>query len=193
MFTKIDEIYSQHAEDVKHGLKSVDVAKLQQAADLIVRTMTADQYIFTIGNGASASIAQHWACDFTKGCYDPSRLHGAPRVISLADNSPLMTAISNDLSYEDVFSFQLERLAKKGDLLITISSSGSSPNVVKAVRAAKRMGVKTISLTGFNGGESAREADVNLHVDLQQYEATEDVHQAIMHTLRKYLISVRKH
>jgi phosphoheptose isomerase len=98
-----------------------------------------------------------------------------------------MTAISNDISYDEVYSYQLERLADPYDVLITISSSGNSPNVVSAIQKAKELNIKTIALTGFDGGWCKDNADMCLHVDIDEYEATEDVHQAIMHMIAKYI------
>lgn len=184
--TNIEHIYNSHCRTIEHGLDSIDLDLLQRAADNIVDAITYGKNIFTCGNGASAAIAQHWACDYTKGC---SVLEKGikPRVISLSANIPLMTAISNDISYDHVYSYQLERLADPGDILITISSSGNSPNVVKAVEVAKQMGVTVVALTGFHGGKSRELADIPIHVDIQEYEAAEDVHQAIMHMIAKYI------
>lgn len=186
MSTEISKILSQHTEAINRGLQSIDKLYLQEAASLLVHAIEERRNIFTIGNGASASIAQHWACDYTKGC---SKIEDdvRPKVISLAANIPLMTAISNDISYDYVYSYQLERLGDPGDVLITISSSGNSPNVVEAIIKAKEMGITVISLTGFDGGWCRDHADVPLHVDVPEYEAAEDVHQAIMHMLAKYI------
>jgi phosphoheptose isomerase len=98
-----------------------------------------------------------------------------------------MTAISNDISYDEVYAYQLERLADPGDVFISISSSGNSPSVVRACEVAIDKGLDVIALTGFNGGRTRDLAHYPLHVDIQEYEATEDVHQAIMHMIAKYL------
>lgn len=180
--------YQQHCAAVKHGLESIDLDKLQKAADAILYAIGNRATIYTAGNGASASIAQHWACDYTKGCSridDPKPFK--PRVISLSANIPLMTAISNDISYDQVYAYQLERLANVGDIFISISSSGNSPSVVEACRVALKKGMTVIALTGFEGGETRKLAHHAIHVDLPEYEATEDVHQAIMHMIAKYL------
>jgi phosphoheptose isomerase len=168
------------------GFASIDHDEFKKAAELIWMTSISNyrNNIYTIGNGASASIAQHWACDYTKGCKKGGL---RPRVISLAANIPLMTAISNDISYDDVYSFQLDALGQEGDVLVAISSSGNSPNVVKAIETAKSLKMKTIALTGFDGGKARELADISLHVDINEYEAAEDVHQAIMHMIAKYM------
>lgn len=184
--TNIEHIYHHHSTTVEYGLESINLDLLQEAADAILYAIQSGKNIFTCGNGASAAIAQHWACDYTKGCSVIER-GVKPRVISLSANIPLMTAISNDISYDDVYSYQLERLANPGDILITISSSGNSPNVVRAVEVANEMNVNVIALTGFNGGKSRELARYPIHVDVQEYEAAEDVHQAIMHMIAKYI------
>jgi phosphoheptose isomerase len=99
----------------------------------------------------------------------------------------IITAIGNDISYDEVFAYQLRSLAKPGDLLITISSSGDSENIVRTVQWAKANDVPVISMTGFNGGRSAELADVNLHVDADNYGIIEDVHQSLMHLLAQYI------
>ena len=181
------DIILDHLGLINIGFASIDHDEFKKAAELIWLTSISNHRnnIYTIGNGASASIAQHWACDYTKGC---KKGGVRPRVISLSTNIPLMTAISNDISYDDVYSFQLEALGQEGDVLVAISSSGNSPNVVKAIETAKSLKIKTIALTGFwPDNKCAEIADISLHVDIQEYEATEDVHQAIMHMIAKYI------
>ncbi len=187
--TNIKQIYKQHFDTVMEGLASIDIDKLQAAADVIVYAIKSGKRIYTAGNGASAAIAQHWACDYTKGCSDLlyEAFEFKPRVISLSANIPLMTAISNDISYDEVYSYQLERLADPGDVFISISSSGNSPSVVRACEVALERDVTVIALTGFEGGKTQELAHYPIHVDVQEYEAAEDVHQAIMHMIAKYI------
>ena len=181
------DIILDHLGLINIGFASIDHEEFKKAAELIWMTSISNHRnnIFTIGNGASASIAQHWACDYTKGCKNGGL---RPRVISLAANIPLMTAIANDISYDDVYSFQLDALGQEGDVLVAISSSGNSPNVVKAIETAKSLKMKTIALTGFSpNNKCAQIANISLHVAIEEYEATEDVHQAIMHMIAKYI------
>jgi D-sedoheptulose 7-phosphate isomerase len=181
------DIIFDHMGLINIGFASIDHEEFKKAAELIWLTSISNHRnnIYTIGNGASASIAQHWACDYTKGCKKGGL---RPRVISLAANIPLMTAVANDISYDDVYSFQLDALGQEGDVLVAISSSGNSPNVVKAIETAKSLKIKTIALTGFSpDNKCAQLADISLHVDIQEYEAAEDVHQAIMHMIAKYI------
>jgi phosphoheptose isomerase len=193
--TEIKNIWSQHRNEVIKGLDSIKLNRLEQAAKVICKAVKERRNIYTIGNGASASIAQHWACDYTKGSSQLEPENGnflKLRVHSLAANIPLMTAISNDISYDEVYSYQLERLGAPGDVLIAISSSGNSPNVVRAIEAAMKEKMHVITLTGFDGGKSKQMAEdyfhgINVHVDCPEYEAAEDVHQAIMHMIAKYI------
>ena len=189
------DIIFDHLGTVNVGFASIDHEKFKKAADKICQAIKERRNIYTIGNGASAAIAQHWACDYTKGSSQLDPANGKflkVRVHSLAANIPLMTAISNDISYDEVYAYQLERLGAPGEILITISSSGNSPNVVRAIEAAIEQKMHVISLTGFDGGK-ARELThnyyqgVSLHVDCPEYEAAEDCHQAIMHMIAKYI------
>ena len=186
MSTKINitNIFRDHTSKIIDGFNSIDLDLLTYAAEIIFNNIRDGWTIYTCGNGASAAIAQHWACDYTKGCSNLSK-NIKTRVVSLSANIPLMTAISNDVSYDEVYSYQLERLAYSQDLLICISSSGNSPNIVKALESAKKMGIKSIALTGFDGGKAKELATVCIHVDIHEYEATEAVHQAIMHMVAK--------
>lgn len=191
----MEALYQAHSATVKYGLDSINQHKLEKAGDTLVRAVKERRHVYTIGNGASAAIAQHWACDHFKGCSNLNPEEGKflkLKTISLSANIPLMTAISNDISYDEVYAYQVERLGAPSDVLVTISSSGNSPNVVRAIEAAIKEKMFVISLTGFTGGKAKELADnyehgISLHVDVQEYEAAEDVHQAIMHMLAKYI------
>jgi D-sedoheptulose 7-phosphate isomerase len=159
--------------------------RMQAAADAIIDVVGRNGTIFSCGNGGSAAIANHLACDCLKGVRTDTTIK--PRVSSLSATIELITAIANDIGYDEIFSYQLASLAKPGDLLITISSSGESPNIVKAIAWAKDNGLRTISMTGFKGGASAKAADINLHVDAHNYGVVEDIHQSMMHVLAQYV------
>ena len=164
---------------------SVDRAALQAAADLLGATYAAGGTVFACGNGGSAAISNHLHCDHLKGAQTDTTLR--PKVVSLSSTIETITAIANDISYDKVYVYQLRTLAEAGDVLITISSSGDSENIVRACGWAKENGVKTIAMTGFDGGRSAAAADINLHVDADNYGVIEDVHQSLMHILAQYV------
>ena len=124
-------------------------------------------------------------CDHCKLVQTDTQL--TPRVVSLSATVEIITAIGNDISYDEIFLYQLRSLARPGDALITISSSGDSENIVRAAKWAKENGLSVISMTGFSGGRSAKIADVNLHVTADNYGVIEDAHQSLMHILAQYV------
>jgi D-sedoheptulose 7-phosphate isomerase len=164
---------------------SVSETAIDRAAGLIDAAVRADHSLFACGNGGSASISNHLLCDYLKGMQTDTDLR--PRVISLSSHVELITAIANDITYDDVFAYQLRTMARPGDVLMTISSSGNSENIVRAVEWARDNDVKSIALTGFGGGRSATLADVNIHVRADNYGIIEDIHQSLMHIMAQYL------
>ncbi len=177
----IDAYFAEYSA----AAKSVNREKLQQAADILTRVYTEGGIVYSCGNGGSAAIANHLVCDHCKLVRTDTTL--TSRIVSLSATVEIITAIGNDISYDEVFAYQLRCLAKTGDALITISSSGNSENIVRAAAWAKENGIPVISLTGFEGGRSAQIADVNLHVTADNYGVIEDVHQSLMHVLAQYI------
>ncbi len=174
---------------LRQGWDGIDPAALEAAATLLENTYLEERRVYSFGNGGSASIANHFLCDHQNGIRRGTAL--LPYVVSLASNIELITAISNDLSYEDVFSHQLSAMAKPGDVAFAISSSGDSENIVRAARWAKDHGVEIIALTGFTGGRLRALATASIHVPIANYGVVEDVHQGVMHLLAQFLR--RKH
>jgi len=170
---------------VEAAAASVDRVKLQEAAAILTRVHLDGGMVYSCGNGGSAAIANHLVCDHCKLVQTDTDL--SPRIYSLSSTIEIITAIGNDLSFDDVFVYQLRSLAKARDVLITISSSGDSENIVRAAGWAKENGLAVISMTGFSGGRSARIADVNLHVAADNYGVIEDVHQSLMHILAQHI------
>jgi phosphoheptose isomerase len=153
---------------------------IEDAANLIEATIKSDGIIYVCGNGGSAAIANHLVCDCQKGISTNTNL--MPRIVSLASNVPIITAIANDIGYEDIFSHQLKNFIRPNDILLTISSSGNSPNVKNAIVLAQEKGNKVISFCGFDGGYS-KKADVCVHVQEDNYGIVEDCHQSVMHMI----------
>lgn len=141
--------------------------------------------VFVCGNGGSAAISNHLHCDHVKGVQTDTDLR--PRIVSLVSVMETMTAIANDISYDDVFLYQLRTHANTGDTLIVVSSSGNSENVVRAAQWAKDNNVNVIALTSFEGDRARGLADVSLHVIADNYGIAEDVHQSIMHILAQFI------
>lgn len=182
---RIDAYWSVYADQLAAAAKGVDPAALQAAADLMTETIKADGWIYACGNGGSAAIANHLHCDFTKGVATDTPYR--PRVISLSANIETITAIGNDISYADIFAYQLKQAGRAGDLLVTVSSSGDSENIVRAIETAKAQGMRCVALTGFAGGRSRTMADVSIHVPAGNYGVVEDLHQSMMHVLAQFI------
>lgn len=171
--------------EVAAAAASVDRARLAAAADILAGIYRAGGSVYACGNGGSAAISNHLVCDHMKAVRSDTDL--SPRIVSLSATVEIMTAIANDLSYDEVFVHQLSALARPGDALIAISGSGDSENIVRALGWAKENGHATIAMTGFSGGRAAALADVNLHVTADNYGIIEDVHQSLMHILAQHL------
>lgn len=177
--------FDAYATEAARAANSVDPLALDQAAEVLLAAYIRGAMVFCCGNGGSAAIANHLQCDHVKGVASSTDLR--PRVMSLSAGMEILTAIANDISYEEVFAYQLQAQASAGDVLIAISSSGRSPNIVRALTWAHDHSLATIVLTGFDGGGARDVADVAVHVDSANYGVIEDLHQAIMHALAQYL------
>ncbi len=156
------------------------VISLQEARDK-------NQKIFVAGNGGSAGIANHYVCDFSKGANEnwknnPNRF----QAICLSSNIGYLTAIANDANYNEIFKEQLVNLGNPSDLLILISSSGNSPNIINAAKYAKNIGMNVIGITGLKGGELKKIADYSAHVNTELYESAEDIASIFGHFISWY-------
>jgi phosphoheptose isomerase len=184
-FTHAASFFDAYADEVARAAKSVQGSAMNQAAEIMLRAYMHGARVFSCGNGGSAAIANHLQCDHMKSVSASTGL--TPRVSSLSTNVELLTAIANDSAYENVFVHQLQWHAVPGDVLIAISSSGRSANIVNAVTWARDNGIATIALTGFDGGDAKKLAQVSIHVDAANYGIIEDLHQAVMHALAQYI------
>ncbi len=163
-------------------IKNLNLDEINEAMNAILDCRERGGTTYTIGNGGSAATASHLACDFAKGLSDA--LGGKKFLFEcLCNNTAMMTAIANDISYEDVFSYQLKGRLKPKDLLIAISGSGSSKNVLKAVAYAKEIKTPVIGVTGHDGGELKKLADFRMHVPIDNIYVTEDIHMVFDHML----------
>jgi D-sedoheptulose 7-phosphate isomerase len=177
--------FDDYQEALDQAASSVDRDAVARAANMLLDAHTRGSCVFSCGNGGSAAIANHLQCDHLKGVSTDTDL--SPFVVSLASNVELLTAIANDIAYDDVFAYQLRAQARSGDVLVAVSSSGSSANIVRALTSARDCDVFTIALTGFDGGDARRLADVAVHVQATNYGIIEDLHQAIMHSLAQFI------
>jgi D-sedoheptulose 7-phosphate isomerase len=180
----------QYAHDLEAALEKVSETALDGAYAAITTAVREQRRIFVAGNGGSAAIADHLCCDWTKGTHAANQI--PLRTHSLVSNVALLTAVANDFGYDDAFARQLEMLGVAGDVVLLISSSGNSPNVLAAADRAKALGITTIGLTGFSGGALAARADFALHVPYSNYGLVEDCHQILMHTFAQLFARERE-
>lgn len=179
--------YKQYIENLCQILNSIDNDELAKFVDLVKEAQSKQHTVFIIGNGGSASTASHWATDLGKGLHH--RKNQGVKALSLSDNVSWISAAANDINYDSVFSDQLRAHAKEGDLLIAISASGNSPNIIKAIQQAKDMDVTTLSIVGFDGGKAKESSDFTVHIptDHGKYGLAEDVQLILNHFLCDYL------
>ena len=169
----------------KAVLDSLDVAQIERVIEVLHKARLERRLIFIMGNGGSASTASHFVCDLAKN----TRLTDLPhfRVIGLADNMAILSAYANDEGFENVFAHQLATLVKAGDVVIGISTSGKSQNVLKAVELANQAGAVTIGFTGFDAGMLGTMVDHHIHVPSDCIEQVEDMHLVLEHLITKSL------
>lgn len=177
--------WGAYADESARAARTIDTVEVERAATLLLHAYRAGAAVFACGNGGSAAIANHLQCDHLKGVRTRTDL--MPRVVSLSSNVELITAVANDMAYQDIFTYQLQSQSRPGDVLVAISSSGRSPNIVQALAWAGDHDVHTIAFTGFDGGEARQLADVVVHVDCCNYGVVEDLHQSVMHSLAQYI------
>lgn len=175
-----DEI-ERYWHELVCAMQTMPFDTLASAAELLLDCYRRGSTIFILGNGGSAATASHFACDLAKGTQVPSLR--AFRVVALSDNVPLLTAWANDTSYECVFAEQLATLVRPADVVVAISASGNSPNVLEAARRAQQSEAIVIALTGQCGGQLYQLADLTIRVPAEAIEHVEDAHLAIAHSL----------
>ncbi len=194
---KIDQIYSNsnsikdysrsYMQYLTSVLKSISLTDIEKFVEVLLEARERGSSIFFIGNGGSAATASHFANDIAIG----ARTYEKPfRVISLCDNLAVITAIANDDGFEEIFSQQLKVLLNKQDVLIAISASGNSPNLIRAIETAKRMSAITVGISAFDGGKMKEMVDVSLYVPTEkgEYGPAEDAHMVLDHLVSNYLL-----
>ena len=180
---------AEHLAEVRRSLDSLSVVEVGRFLDCLESAYRDDRQVFIAGNGGSAATASHMSCDLAKNLYPstPGTAVRRFRVTSLTDNVPLITALANDCGYDAVFSEQLSNLVQPDDLLVVISASGNSPNIVRAIEVARDRGARTAALLGFDGGQARALVDVALVVQSDNYGRVEDLHMIINHLLVAWL------
>jgi D-sedoheptulose 7-phosphate isomerase len=183
--TRRPEIVDSQSYFENHSRVAAELpyAKIEQVADALHSAYQEERRVFLFGNGGSAALASHFACDLGKGATSPGHRHKRFRVLSLTDNIPLITAWANDLSYDRVFAEQLRNFIQPGDIAFGISGSGRSPNVLAALQVARESNAFNIGLTGFNGGKMPGLCDLCVIIPSHNMQIIEDFQLSITHAL----------
>lgn len=180
------ETITQYIDNIARALEAVEQGEILKMLDLLESSYKKGLSVFIAGNGGSAANASHFAQDLTKGAV-PDIERSSFRVLSLADNVSFITAISNDIGYERIFDLQLRQFARKGDVLIAISGSGNSPNIIRAANYGRENGLTVIGFTGFDGGKLMPLSDIRVHVPINNMCMIEAAHATIMHMATDFL------
>jgi len=185
---KIKPFVTDYLERLKLILDSIDSNVISDIVNTLEQTIANKSRIYIIGNGGSSATASHMVNDLGAGLRRRNIINFD--VVSLGDNSPVVTAIANDIGYENIFYMQMQGLINPNDVVIAISCSGDSPNIIKSVDYAKGLGCMIIGVTGFNGGYLKSISDISFHVDApkNQYGLVEDVHMILDHIIYSYYI-----
>lgn len=195
-----DKLYFSHLSESKQKelienylrreiqvIKNLNLEELRKAVLAICDAYDRNATIYILGNGGSAATASHFVCDFNKGI--SSTREKKFNFICLNDNVPMLMAIANDISYDEIFLFPLVNKLKKNDLIIAISGSGNSVNVIKAVEYAKEIGTPIIGITGYDGGRLKQLADFHMDANVDDMQISEDVHMIFDHMMYSVLNS----
>ncbi|MDY0000117.1 MAG: SIS domain-containing protein [Polyangia bacterium] len=166
-------------EGLKGGLEEIDEEAVGGVVDMLWNAYQNCHRVFLMGNGGSAAAASHFCCDLNLATRDRKRM----QAVSLNDNTPLLTALANDFGYESVFSEQLANLVLPGDVVVVISASGDSENILRALRLAKERGAITVGILGFGGGKASELLDHGLVISSRDFFLVESVHASLTHLL----------
>jgi len=186
MKKKFETFLDNYLLELTNSIKKSNIHAIEKVSAKILETVKKKGTIYVCGNGGSAAISNHYVCDYLKFLRQHTRLK--PKVISLSSNLETITAISNDINYDQIFKYQAESLFEKNDLLIIISSSGNSKNVKEVLKFSKKKGVKVIGFSGFDGGYLKKNSDISVHISAKNYGISEDSHHILMHVILQYMI-----
>lgn len=179
---------TQYIDDLKETLDALPLDRIARAIDKLHEARLHGRQVFIMGNGGSASTASHFVCDLSKNTRQPGWPHF--KVIGLTDNMASFSAFANDEGYTSVFAQQMSAFIQPNDIVIAISTSGNSPNVLAGVALANQVGAFTIGFTGFNGGELGAMVDLDVHVPSHCIEHVEDIHLMLEHLM---VTALRQH
>lgn len=187
----INNFIKEYVNNLKNLLDNIDKSEVSKIIETLNKCEKNSSKIYIMGNGGSAATASHMANDLSVGL--KLREIKNFNVESLSDNSSVCTAIANDIGYENIFYAQLKNKLTKDDVVIAISCSGNSPNIIKAIEYAKNVGTTIIGLSGFDGGRLKELSDIKFHIGTQkgEYGLVEDMHMILDHIIYSYYISLK--
>lgn len=191
-FTKdIEQFSKSYLSYLKEIFDKINLSEIRSFIEVLLFARESGATIFFIGNGGSASTASHFANDLAFGTNEYEKPF---KVMSITDNVAVLTALGNDYGYDEIFIRQLKIYGKKGDVLVAISASGNSQNLINAFEYASTSGIKTVSLTAFDGGKIRKMADCGVHIptDKKEYGPAEDLHMILDHLVGNYLMRLVK-
>ncbi len=178
----------KYYEGLAATMAKLDYEEISKAMNALVDCYENGGTVYVFGNGGSSATASHMVCDFNKGV--SMKKSKKFNFVCLSDNTPILTALANDVSYDDVFAYQIEKILNKNDLVLAISGSGNSKNIIKACNVAKEAGVKIIGMTGYDGGKLFEMADYHLHAPINDMMKAEDIHMSFDHMMATILLNV---
>ncbi len=185
-YKNVEDFFKDYFTSLNSSLSSINYINLKKIIKLLNKIYTEEKNkLFVCGNGGSAALSEHFACDHQKILFETRKFK--PFIVSLVSNFALGTAISNDVNYNSVFTEQLKQIARKKDVLLVISSSGNSQNIIQALKWANKNEMTTISFTGFDGGIAKKISKINLHINSSNYGIVEANHQSLMNIISQYL------
>lgn len=179
------DFHQDYFRKINEAMQQINLEKLCLISNCLWEALQAKKQIFLCGNGGSAANAIHIANDFIYGI--GKRSDAAMKVNALTANQSILTCLANDISYADVFSYQLEALAQRDDILIALSGSGNSPNIVKAIETAKNIGMRTFAILGYDGGRCLAIAEESIHIPVSDMQISEDMQLIVGHMLMQWL------
>ena len=175
----------KYLKKLTQSIENLKIEEIEKVVNIFLKTRDSGNTIYTMGNGGSGSTASHMVCDITKGCsFNKEKKF---KMFCLNDNIPTLLAYSNDVSYDVVFEEQLKNILKPNDVVLAISGSGNSKNIIRAVKYAKSINSTVIGLTGYSGGLLKEISDVSIDANIDDMQISEDIHVIVMHILYKLL------
>jgi phosphoheptose isomerase len=183
---KFSKFLTNYLTNLSSSILISDAKNIEKAILEIEKVIKRKGTIFVCGNGGSAAIANHYVCDYLKFLRQYTKYK--PKIISFSNSVETITALANDMDQKKIYSYQAESLCEKKDLVLIISSSGNSKNIIELLKFTKKQKIKTIGFSGFQGGYLKRNSNVSIHIKTNNYGTAEDAHHILMHVIVQYLI-----